>query len=306
MRQLPPLNAVRTFEAAARHLSFNNAAGELNITPSAVSHQVKTLEEYLGVKLFHRLNRQVALTTEGGEYLPPLRAALDQIDGATRRVLAASKSGPLVISVAPSFATRWLVPRLPGFQIAHPDIEVRPIIAVKLADFESSDTALAVRFGQGDWPGLTAHKLMTEDVMPVCSPELLEVGPPLAVPGDLARHTLLHVIPRMGEWRSWLSIAGVTDVDPERGPRFENVSMAIDAAINGLGLAVTDRRLVEHDLERGRLIAPFDIELPVNGGYYLVYPEDRGGDPRIAAFRDWLLGEVEAADAAAGQDGAGR
>lgn len=294
MRHLPPLNAVRTFEAAARHLSFNNAAEELNITPSAVSHQVKTLEEFLGVQLFRRLNRQVQLTSEGAAFLPPLRAALDQIDAATARTIANRQSGPLVISAAPSFGTRWLVPRLTGFQEAHPEIEVRPIISVDIVDFARSDIDLAVRHGRGEWPGLRSHLLKSEDVLPVCSPDLLEDGPPLNAPQDLAGHTLLHVMPRMGEWRSWLALAGVSGVDAEKGPRFQNVPMAVDAAISGLGVAITDPRMVEVDLARGRLVAPFDIELPIDGGYYLVYPEERADAPKVAAFRDWILGEVAA------------
>lgn len=296
MRHLPPLNAVRTFEAAARHLSFSNAAEELHITPSAVSHQVKTLEEFLGVPLFRRLNRQVELTGEGASFLPPLRAALDQIDAATARVITARESGPLVISVAPSFGTRWLVPRLPGFQEAHPDIEVRPIISVELVDFARSDIDLAVRHGRGDWPDLESTFLKSEEVLPVCSPDLLEWGPPLETPQDLHAHTLLHVMPRMGEWRSWLALADVEGIDTERGPRFQNVPMAVDAAISGLGVAIADPRMIEADLVRGRLVVPFDIELPVEGGYYLVYPAERAGAPKIAAFRDWLLAEI-AADA---------
>lgn len=297
MRQLPPLNAVRTFEAAARHLSFNNAAEELHITPSAVSHQVRTLEEHLGVKLFRRLNRQVELTAEGTGYLPPLRAALDQIDAATARVISNRESGPLVISVAPAYATRWLVPRLPGFQEVHPGIEVRPIISVEISDFDRSDTDLAVRHGRGVWPGLASHLLMKEEVLPVCSPDLLAAGPPLAMPKDLAQHTLLHIMPRMGEWRSWLSLAGVEGVDAERGPRFQNGPMAVDAAISGLGVAIANLRLVEADLAAGRLVVPFDIELPVDGGYYLVYPEERADAPKIKAFREWLLAEAAVSDA---------
>lgn len=298
MERLPPLNAIRVFEAAGRHLSFIRAADELHITPSAVSHQIRLLEERLGVKLFRRLNRQVVLTPEGQSYLLPVRAALEQIGTATARVTGRCARGPLTISVAPSFAVRWLVPRLPDFQHQHPEIEVRPIVSTEVADLRRSDVDVAIRSGRGGWPGLAAHRLMGEELVPVCSPALLEGPKPLRRPEDLAGHTLLQVVPRAGEWRSWLSAVGVTGVDADAGPRFQSLSDAIDAAALGLGVVIVNLVLIGGDLESGRLVRPFTFELPSDTAYYFVCQDERSEEPRIAAFREWLL-EVLATDAGA-------
>ncbi|MBW8055061.1 MAG: transcriptional regulator GcvA [Nitrospira sp.] len=295
MRRLPPLNAVHTFEAAARHLSFNRAAEELHVTPSAVSHQVRTLEEFLGVRLFNRLARQVVLTTEGQVYLPPIRAALDQIDSATERVAAAKGSGPLTMSISPTFATGWLVPRLSRFQVAHPSIEVRLNLVrsiTELVDFSRSDVDLVIRYGDANHAGLRNIRLIVEELVPVCSPALLEGPTPLRQPQDLRRATLLHALPRVDQWRQWLKAAGVSGVNAERGPKFHNTPLTLEGALAGMGVALADRRLVARELRSGRLVAPFDITLPSESAYYLIYPEEREDDSKIAAFRDWLLGEV--------------
>jgi len=291
MKRLPPLNAVRTFEAAGRHLSFNAAADELAITPSAVSHQIRALEEHLGIKLFSRERRQVRLTEEGQAFLPDVRAGLERIAEATERVTSGAE-GPLTMSLAPSFAVRWLMPRLPGFQAAYPEIEVRMISVVDSVDFTVSDVDVAVRFGLGGWPGLTAHRLLSEELVPVCSPALLKGEAKLERPQDLAAFTLLHASSRMGEWRMWLSAAGVTGIDPERGPKFHNVALALTAAESAMGVAIADRGMLAGDIEAGRLVAPIDFELPSESAYYLVYPVANGDRPKIAAFRDWLLEEV--------------
>lgn len=293
-RRLPPLNAVHTFEAAARHLSFYRAAEELHVTPSAVSHQVRSLEGFLGARLFHRLTRQVVLTEEGQAYLPAIRAALDEIRAATERVTAARESGPLTMSVAPPFATGWLVPRLPRFQVAHPDIEIRLSLvrSTELVDFARSDVDIVIRYGEVDRPGLRNHRLITEELVPVCSPVLLAGPKPLMHPADLRHATLLHALPRLGQWQMWLSAAGVSGVDAERGPKFHNTPLTLDAALAGLGVAIADRRLVAKELDSGRLVVPFAIPLPTESAYYLVYPQERADYPKIAAFRDWLLAEV--------------
>lgn len=295
MRRLPPLNAVHTFEAAARHLSFHRAAEELHVTPSAVSHQVRALEEFLGVRLFNRLARQVVLTTEGQIYLPPVRAALDQIHSATERVAAAKDHGPLTMSVSPTFATGWLVPRLSRFQVAHPSIEVRLNLvrsATEPADFSRSDVDLVIRYGNQDNPGLRSIRLIVEELLPVCSPALLDGPTPLRRPQDLRHVTLLHALPRVDQWRQWLTAAGVGGVNAERGPKFHNTPLTLEGAIAGMGVALADRRLVARELKSGRLVAPFDITLPSESAYYLIYPKEREDNPNIAAFRDWLLGEV--------------
>ena len=268
MRRLPSLNAVRAFEAAGRHLSFNRAADELAITPSAVSHQIKALEDGLGVALFRRLNRRVA---------------------------AAGAGGPLTMSLAPSFAVRWLMPRLPSFQEAHPEIEVRVISSIEVVDFETTDVDVAIRFGKGDWPGLEAHWVLSEELVPVCSPALLDDDHPLEKPEDLANFTLIHAQSRAGEWRQWLSAAGVTSIDAERGPRFQHVGLAMNAAEAGVGVAIVDRGMLEAEIAAGRLIAPFDLGLTSDSAFYLVYPESYAERPKVAAFRDWLLAEISEA-----------
>ncbi len=293
MRRLPPLNALRTFEAAARFESFNRAAEELHVTPSAVSHQIRTLEEYLGVTLFRRLTRQIKLTPEGRAYLAPIRDALEQIRIATEQLARAGDAGPLTISSAPAFAAGWLMPRLNDFQLRHPEIEVRLTAAVELVDFARSDVDVGIRTGKGEWPGLRAHRLMREELVPVCSPALLDGPNPLARPEDLRHATLLHELPRLGQWRTWLSAAGVEGIDAERGPKFQNAAMAVEAAVSGLGVAIADRSLAEGHLQEGRLVAPFDIKLPSKHAYYLVYPEQRAGDPKIAAFSAWLVAAIE-------------
>jgi len=293
MRRLPPLNAVRVFEAAARHQSFNRAAEELHVTPSAVSHQMRVLEEYLGVALFRRRTRRVELTPEGRTYLPAVRDALEQLRLATEQVARRGEAGPLTISAAPAFAVGWLMPRLAEFQLAHPDIEVRLTTSVELVDFDRSDVDVGIRTGDGDWPGLRSHRLMAEELVPVCSPALAEGPNGIRRLDDLRHATLLHQLPRLGDWRSWLSAVGVDGVDPDRGPKFQNAAMTVEAAAAGLGVALASRHLVEDQLRSGRLVAPLDVAPPhAHSCYYLVYPPERADSPKIAAFRDWVLGAV--------------
>jgi len=293
MRRLPPLTAVRAFEAAARHLSLRRAAEELSVTPSAVSHQVRALEEWLGCELFRRRARGVALTAAGAALLGPLREGLDRIEAGCQRVLASHRHGLLTVRSAPTFATGWLVPRLTEFQHDHPEVEVRLTTAVAFSDFAHGDADLAIAYGAGDWPGVRCHRLMAEELVPVCSPALIAPAGPLAALDDIGRVTLLHVLPRIGQWRHWLEVAGVRDVDAERGPKFQTTPLALEAAVAGAGVAIANRRFCARHLEAGELVVPFEVDLPSSAGYYLIYPSERAGHPPLAAFRDWVLAKIE-------------
>lgn len=291
-RRLPPLNAVRAFEAAARHLSFTKAAEELHVTQAAISHQVKSLETYLGLKLFRRLNRALVLTDEGQSYLPPVRRIFDQLYEATNRLSGHDAHGKLTISVLPSFAARWLVPRLGRFIAAHPEIDVRVAPSADLVNFAREDVDVGIRYGRGRYPGLRVDRLMTEDIFPVCSPALLRGPTPLKKPKDLKTHILLHDDDH-GDWRTWLLAANAEAVDPTRGPVFTDSSMLIQAAVAGHGVALARGALVADDLGSGHLVRPFELSLPVEFAYYLVCPESIAGRPKVVAFREWLLQESE-------------
>ena len=283
------LDQLLALDAIVATGTFRGAAERLNKAQSAVSHQMKALEDFLGVKLFHRRSRQVTLTTEGRAYLTPIRDALEQIRVATEQIRCTEAAGSITLSVAPSFATGWLMPRLAQFQLAYPDIEVRLISAIELADFSVADVDAAIRTGRGSWPGLRSHRLIAEELVPVCSADFVR----LRSPEDLRHATLLHEIPRLGLWRSWLAAVGIVDVDAERGPKFQGASMAVEAAVAGLGVAIANRALVEAHVREGRLVIPFAIELPSESAYYLVYPEERTRNAKIIAFKDWVLGMLK-------------
>ncbi len=298
-RRLPPLNSLRAFEAAARHLSFKKAAKELHVTPAAVSHQVRTLEEYCGAQLFHRLTRALRLTEAGQAALPLLREGFDKLAEAADAMRAEERAGILTVSVAPSFGAKWLIPRLDRFRAAHPEFDVRIDASYTLVNFVADGVDVALRFGRGVYRNLRSHCLMAEVSLPVCSPRLLERDPPLRRPEDLRHHTLLHVQWRTEDdaapsWRMWLRAAGITGVDAERGPRFSIEGMALEAAIAGQGVALASAALVEGDLEAGRLVQPFppSASQATAFSYYLVYPETKADNPKVTAFRDWVLGEV--------------
>ncbi len=290
-RRLPPLNALRAFEAAARHLSFTRAAEELHVTQAAISHQVKALEEHLGRKLFRRLNRALLLSDDGQAYLPSVSRAFALLNDATRNLLERDAPGPLTVSALPSFAARWLVPRLGRFRQIHPDIDLRIDPSAALTDFASGDVDVGVRYGRGKYPGLRADWLMTEDIFPVCSPALLSGEHPLRAPGDLEHQVLLHDDGH-GDWRTWLLAAGIDRVDPTRGPIFTDSSMLIQAAMAGQGVALARGVLAADELAAGRLVRPFTLSLPTEYTYYLVCPQNTAEQPKIAAFRDWLLDEA--------------
>ncbi|MEM7023175.1 MAG: transcriptional regulator GcvA [Pseudomonadota bacterium] len=290
--RLPPLNALRTFEAAARHLSFTKAAAELFVTQAAVSHQIKALEEHLGMPLFRRLNRALMLTDEGQALLPYVRDAFDQLSEGVRRLRQGQSSGVLTISVLPSLASAWLIPRLRRFQTRHPDIEVHMTATERLVDFAREPVDAGIRYGRGRWAGLRVKRLLSAEMLPVCSPSLLEGPYPLRTPDDLVHHQLLHVLNALDDWRMWLTAAGVEGVDPDRGLKFDHTALAIQAALNGLGVALGAGPLVERDLAAGRLVEPFDFEMPSDSAYYFVAPESTADQPKIKAFQDWLLEEV--------------
>lgn len=291
--RFPPFPGIRAFEAAARRGSFTLAADELSVTQSAVSHQVKALEEFLGVRLLDRGRSGVAVTDAGALFLVDVRQALERLGAATARIHA-RREGILTVSLLPTFASRWLIPRLGAFNARYPAIEVRLDTSIEPVDFSRTDVDVAIRYGQGEWDGLCCEPLQHEDLFPVCSPALAGGRLPLRSAGDLARHTLLHNESHPGEWRMWLTAAGAGHVDAERGPHFASSDFALRAAAVGLGVALGRRPLVDEELANGRLVAPFDLRLTSASRYYLVYPQAGAAHAKVAAFREWLLGEVAA------------
>ena len=297
-RRLPPLSSLRAFEAAARHLSFTRAAAELHVTQAAVSHQVKALEEWLGLKLFRRQNRNVFLTEAGQAYLPAVREAFDGLAEATRRLRQRDGESKLTVTVTLSFAAKWLMPRLGRFRRLHPEIEFRIDATDRNVDLTREEADLGLRYGSGSWPGLKARRLMSEELFPVCSPGL---AAELRRPEDLARHTLLHDEMRQ-DWRMWLLAAGVKGVDPTRGPAFNNSAMCVQAAIDGEGVALGRSALVAADVAAGRLVRPFAVNLPTEFAYYVVVAPQAEELPRVKAFVEWLAAEAATEEALHGRN----
>jgi LysR family transcriptional regulator, glycine cleavage system transcriptional activator len=296
--RLPPLTAIRYFECAARFLSFTKAAHELNVTHSAISHQIRALEESLGVPLFRRLNRSLVLTEAGQIFLKPVREAFDKLNEATRLVRVRDGAGPLTVTTMPSFAAKWLVPRLRRFQERHPDIDVRISATEQLVDFTRDDVDVALRYGRGVWGGLTVEKLLSESLYPVCSPRLLDGALPLKRPADLIHHNLLYDYDwRTDMWDRWLDSAGLKGLKVRRSLSFNYSNLMIQAAIDGLGVALSQDALVSDDLSAGRLVRPFDASLPTEFAYYLVYPPAGARRPKVVAFRTWLFEEAAASSA---------
>jgi LysR family glycine cleavage system transcriptional activator len=291
-RWLPSLNAMRAFEAAARHLSFTRAAEELHVSQGAVSHHVKTLEDQLETKLFDRRPGGLVLTDAGAAYLPVLRDAFDRMAQGTADLRQRRASNILTVSVSPNFASRWLVHRLGDFATAHPDIDLRLSATMEHIDFAVGDLDVAVRHGDGRWPGLHVTPLISEEVFPVLSPALLERGGPLNGPDDLRHYTLLHDLSSRG-WKEWLDMAGAKHVNAEKGPYINLTSVALDAAATGQGVALARRALATQDLLAGRLIRPFAQALTSDRGYFIVCPEAFADRPKIVRFREWLLAEAE-------------
>jgi LysR family glycine cleavage system transcriptional activator len=281
---------MRAFEAAARHLSFSRAADELNVTKAAISHQVKALEEDLGVPLFKRLNRALLLTEAGQTLFPSITDALGLMSAAIDRLHKRDQSGELTVSTLDSFAAIWLVPRLSRFRKAHPEIDVRISTSDDSVDFSVTDVDLAIRYGTGNWKDVHAERLMTEELYPVCAPSLLATGPPLEKPADLAHHTLLHDY-GLVTWRRWLTAIGETGVDADRGPHYQHSNLVLQAAEQGDGVALARSVLAADALAKGRLVKPFDVTMPADYAYYLVCLETHLTRPKIKAFRQWMLAE---------------
>lgn len=291
-RRLPPLNTLPDFEAAARHLSFTKAAEELHVTHGAVSRQVKSLEDYLGLPLFRRLNRALRLTNEGQAYARSVREILDSLAKATRLLTTPQEGGGLTVSTTYSFTSGWLVPRLARFRALHPDIDVRLQANDQPVDFDRDMVDLAIRYGRGLYPGLAAERLMGDDYAPVASPALLKGKHPLRHPTDLKYHVLLHEEGNEVDWRMWLMAAGVEGVDASRGPVFSHSTMAIQAAIRGEGVALGRTALIEEELAAGQLVRLFDLRLKAGMAYYIICPPRALERPKVRAFRDWLLSEA--------------
>jgi LysR family glycine cleavage system transcriptional activator len=291
------LNALRAFEAAARHKSFKKAAAELHVTTAAVSQQVKLLEQDLGVKLLRRSDGEWQLTEAGRAGATELRQGFDSLAQGLRKIRSLRGRRRLTVSVVPSFAATWLVSRLDRFREAHPEIDLLLDATMALADFGRGDADMAIRYGAGDFPDLHCVRLLADEAFPVCSPRLTEGPHPLREPGDLRHHTLLHLEWSSAhggwpDWPMWLRSAAVVDIDAERGPRFTQHSMALQAAIEGQGVALGTTSHVVDALAAGRLIWPFDHCLPTHFAYYIVSPRETANEPAIAAFREWLIGEA--------------
>lgn len=289
LRRLPPLNAVRVFEAVARNGSVTGAAREMSVTQGAVSRHVASLESWLGTKLFTRTQRGVTLTAKGAAYFRTINGALDQIDFATRQVQNSPDGNLLRLKLPPTFAIRWLVPRLAAFHALHPGIDVQITTSHESADFDREEIDACIHSERDRPAGAGFRRLLGEVLLPVCSPRLLQLGPPLREPRDLARHQLLCSMNRPRDWPTWLAAADVPDLDGNGGLKFENAALAYQAAIDQLGVMIAQRALVEDDLASGRLVAPIAIAVPTSGAYYLAYPPNRPRSARVVAFEDWIV-----------------
>ena len=288
--RLPPLNALKAFEAAARHESFTRAAEELCVTQGAVSHQVKALEAELAIKLFNRERQRLIITEAGRDYLAVVRDALDRIAVGTERLLHRQSAGVLTVSTSPDFAAKWLVHRLGHFAEAHAGIDLRVSATIHHVDFAREDVDMAVRHGDGNWPGLDAVQLSAEQLFAICSPKLLS-GRRLGKPTDILKFPLIHLDSR-ADWSKWLRVAGMSDNNVKHGPVLNRASMVIDAAINGQGIALARTTLAAWDLINGRLVRPFAEALRLSKTYWIVCPKATSNVPKIVTFRDWLLAEA--------------
>jgi LysR family glycine cleavage system transcriptional activator len=296
------LNALRAFEASARHESFSAAASELHVTPAAVGQLVRGLEERLGMSLFHRgtSGRTRLVLTEAAERaLPDIRAGFDRLSLGVARLKERSPNGVLTVTVSPAFAAKWLMPRIERFQAAWPETDVRVDVSIEILDFVAHGIDIGVRYGAGRWPGLAAEKLMDEEVYPVCSPTLLRQNRRLRRPSDLAGLKLIHDLSvdahaGFATWSAWLEKAGA-DVETKRGLRVNNSAAVLQAAIEGQGVALARSIMARDDLAAGRLVRLFpEVELAAALAYYVVYRPDRATLPRLVAFRDWLVSEASA------------
>jgi|TARA_B110000211_G_scaffold14041_1_gene14698 LysR family transcriptional regulator, glycine cleavage system transcriptional activator len=289
--RLPPLNALRAFEASARQLSFTRAAEELFVTQAAISHQIKALEDNLGIKLFMRKNRALLLTEEGQSYYLDIKDIFNALHDATERLLARGEKGAITVSMQPSFAIQWLVPRLNTFNLLHPDIDVRIKAVDQPENSLTEDVDLAIYYGRGRWRGIHAEQLHTEYLIPVCSPLLLSGKKPLNEIADLAQHTLLHDTSRR-DWKRWFKHVDVRGGNVNHGPIFSHSAMVLQAAIHGQGVALAHSVLAKPDIDSGRLVCPFKEVLVSKNSYYIVCREQQLEIGKITAFREWVLQTV--------------
>lgn len=296
-RSLPPLNALRAFETAARHMSISVAANELRVTPAAVSHQIRILEDHVGLPLFMRNGRGLALTDAGAAGLRDLREGFARLCAAMDAIDSLGEAGVLSVSVAPSFAAKWLLPRLGSFQSAHAEIDVHVSASMQLTDFVKDGVDIAIRYGAGRYSDVAVEQLLTESVVPVCSPEFLREHGPFYAPSDLVEATLLHDDspdndPSCPNWEMWLSAAGAKHIDAARGARFNQSSLVIEAAVLGRGVGLAKTALAARDLRQGRLVQPFPSQVNVDFAYYIVAPRAKLNLPKVSHFIDWLRAEA--------------
>jgi LysR family transcriptional regulator, glycine cleavage system transcriptional activator len=295
-RPLPPLNALRAFDATARHLSFSKAAEELHVTPAALSHQIRGLEDLLGLKLFVRRPRSIELTEAARLIQPGIRTAFESLRVAIDQLDQGRKERVLVVSSTPGLTAKWLVPRLYRFLAQHPDIDTRITASVGYANFATDGVDIGIRLTSGVHPDLYVEKLSDEWLLPLCSPRLLEADPPLRSPADLPRFNLIQIdLPGVvPSWSDWLQLAGIEGIDTRRGLRLNVADHALDAASEGAGVVLGYKVVASHDLGLGRLVAPFGPEIPVPGrSYFFVCPKGEEKRPAIKAFRDWVFAEIE-------------
>jgi len=301
LRHIPGLQSLKAFEASARHLNFTRAAAELNVTPAAVSHQIKELEDAVGVPLFQRTSRHMQLTRQGQVLKPAIADALEGLTRALQKLRQVENPTQVRVTASPSIAAKWLVPRIDRFLESMPGADVRIDVSSEPLDFDREDIDVAIRFGEGIYPGLVVEKLFHDTLFPVCSPELLKGAKPLREPKDLLQFTLIHldweaqgaVWPN---WRMWMLAAGVKDFNDTRGLHFSQTSLAVQAAVDGHGVALGDSTLVADDLASGRLVKPFELSLrsPAQFAYHLITRRDTAERPMTKAFRNWIIAEAAA------------
>lgn len=301
LRHIPGLQSLKAFDASARHLNFTRAAAELNVTPAAVSHQIKELEDAVGVPLFQRTSRHMQLTRQGQILKPAIADALEGLTRALQKLRQVENPTQVRVTASPSIAAKWLVPRIDRFLESMPGADVRIDVSSEPLDFDREDIDVAIRFGEGNYPGLLVEKLFQDTLFPVCSPELLKGAKPLREPRDLLQFTLIHldweaqgaVWPN---WRMWMLAAGVKDFNDTRGLHFSQTSLAVQAAVDGHGVALGDSTLVADDLASGRLVKPFELSLrsPAQFAYHLITRRETAERPMTKAFRNWIIAEAAA------------
>ena len=296
MARLPPLNALKAFESAGRHLSFSKAAEELNVTPGAISQQIRALEDFLDVELFKRRNRVIVLTDEGQLALPFMSKGFEKFNEGVEAVIKHKGNAPLTITSAPSFISKWLIPRLDKFKNIHPEIDVRIDASSRLVDFLHEDIDVGIRFGTGEFDGLESTHLFAFDLIPVCSPGLIKQGKELCDLSDIRHYTLLHndydeTDPSWPDWAMWLATAGIEGIDTSHGIYFNQADMLLEAAIEGQGIGLVGAPLAANDIASGRLVQPFEKRMPVRLSYHFVTSKQKARDPKVIAFREWIFEE---------------